>query len=452
MNSQIENKFFYHIYPLGMCNARKENDFSSPKADYLLKLCGELDRISALGVNAIYIGPLFESSKHGYDTVDYWWVDRRLGNNEDFAFFVEQCHQKGISVVVDAVFNHTGRDFFAFKDIQQRGQTSQYKDWYLNLNFNGHSNYGDPFTYEGWAGCMDLIKLNVDNPDVQKHIFGAVEHWIKDFNIDGLRLDAADVLSQGFMSNLRSFCLNLKKDFWLMGEVVHGDYNNWVNGDRLHSVTNYQLYKGMWSSFNCANMFEVAWSLKEEFGDIGKYKNMMLYNFLDNHDVNRLASAVNKPQYLFPLYGLLFTVPGIPSIYYGSEKGICGKRGAYDDFQLRPALPPFVPEMPDFAKPLVDSSALEGAIKKFAEIRSKSNALKKGCYKELAVTNTSLVFEREFFGERVIIVINQSDNTQTVKMPRQSGNWTDLLNGQEYKNSLETVEVPGCWLRILKKN
>lgn len=432
-----------------MCGAKKENDFSSPKTDLLLKLCEQLDHIKSTGANAIYIGPLFESSKHGYDTVDYYYVDRRLGNNDDFAFFVQKCHEKGISVVVDAVFNHTGRDFFAFKDIQQNGENSIYKNWYKNLNFNYRSPYGDNFTYDGWAGCMDLIKLDVDNPDVQKHLFGAIEKWVRDFHIDGLRLDAADVLSVGFRKALHDFCNQLNPEIWLMGEVVHGDYNQWVNPDQLDSVTNYQLYKGMWSSFNSANMFEVAWSLNEQFGNSGKYKNMILYNFLDNHDVNRIASVVNKPQYLFPLYGMLFTIPGIPSIYYGSEEGICGKRGEWDDFQLRPSIPPFG-QLEDFSKPLVNSVELKKAIQNFVRIRNENPALKMGSYKQIAVTNTSLAYQREWNGNKVMVVINQKDGENIVQLPQIQGQWTDVLNGGTFSGAdLNQLKVPGCWLRIL---
>lgn len=420
MNHKEFANLFYHIYPLGMCACPRKNDFSSPKADCLLKLIGELDNIKSLGTDAIYIGPLFESSSHGYDTVDYYWVDRRIGNNQDFILFVEECHKRGIKVIVDAVFNHTGRDFFAFKDLIQNGKSSQYKDWYLNINFDYRSPYGDNFTYDGWAGCMDLVKLNVDNQQVRQHIFGAVKRWIEEFKIDGLRLDAADVLSPSFLDALHNFCQNLSKDFFLVGEVVHGDYNNWVKEGRLDSVTNYQLYKGMWSSFNSANMFEVAWSLNEQFGENGKYKNLPLYTFLENHDVNRLASTVSRPEYLVPLYGLMFTVPGIPSVYYKGELGLYGKRGQWDDYELRPAVPPFVSSLPDFARPSqhIDSLNLFSAISRFAQIRKNSMALKKGTYTQLALTNTSFAFLRKFENQEILVLINQADSPQQIDLSK----------------------------------
>ncbi len=452
MKNQIQNTVFYHIYPLGMTNAPFRNDFSSPKSDRLLQLVNQLEQIKDLGVNAIYIGPLFESSSHGYDTVDYYHVDRRLGNNQDFVFFTEKCHEKGINVIVDAVFNHTGRDFFAFKDIQEKGPYSPYSCWYKNINFDQKSPYGDNFTYEGWAGCMDLVKLDVDNFQVRDHIFKAVEKWIKDFHIDGLRLDAADVLSPDFLDELKKFTSSLKEDFWLMGEVVHGDYNNWVKEGRLDSVTNYQLYKGMWSSYNSANMFEVAWSLNEEFGPEGRYKFLKLYNFLDNHDVNRLASTVEKQEYLFPLYGMLFTVPGVPSIYYGSEFGLKGSRNADGDFQLRPALPPFTENLEAYACPEIKGEDLKNTIKRFAKIRASSMALRMGDYKQLAVTNTCLAFKRTFFEEEIIAAFNQSGKEDFIKINGEDGQWEDILNGGKFSQTdLNNLSLPKYWLRILRK-
>lgn len=455
MKALFSDKFIYHIYPIGMCNAAKHNDFCSPKTDRLLKLKGELERIRQLGVNAIYIGPLFESSSHGYDTVDFFYVDRRLGNNDDFISFVDECHRKGMAVVVDAVFNHTGRDFFAFKDIILKGKDSRYAAWYKNLNFSGHSPYGDNFSYEGWSGCMDLIKLDVDNAEVQEHIFSAVEHWIKDFHIDGLRLDAADVLSLNFLKALRNFTKSIKADFWLMGEVVHGDYNSWVNSDCLDSVTNYQIYKGLWSSFNDGNMYELAYNLNDQFGQNGKYRHMCLYNFLDNHDVNRLASTVKDNAYLFELYGLLFTIPGIPSIYYSSEYGICGKRGSCTDYELRPPVKPFKEgsDYDDFSRPEINPQDLADLIKRFSAIRKNSVALQKGDYSQLFISNTAFAFKRAFYGEEVIIIVNQAKEAQTVQLPPQKGNWHDLLNGECFSGeAFDHILLAASWLRILSNN
>lgn len=431
MINEIKTTVFYHIYPLGLFNCPKLNDFKQAAGNGLKQLTQELPEIRNNGFNAIYIGPVFESTAHGYDTLDYFWVDRRLGTNEDLTYFVETAHSLGIKVILDAVFNHSGRHFFAFKDLQQNLPTSRYKDWYQNINFNSNNHFNDGFTYQNWAGCDDLVKFNLENTEVQNHIFEAVRKWITEFKIDGLRLDAADVMSFNFMSKLKDFCISLKPDFWLMGEVVHGDYNLWVNEQMLNSVTNYQLYKGMWSSFNEKNFYEVQWSLKRMFSETeGIYKNMLLYNFLDNHDVNRIASTVHDPKNLYPLYTMLFAVPGIPSVYYGSENGIKGVRTENTDYQLRPSLPPFSP-IPDFALP--DSQCLEvkNHIRKLSEIRQNVPALQDGNYRELLVSNTTFAFLRQKGTSRVIAAFNCEDYPQELNF-NISGPAANLFNGEKF--------------------
>ena len=449
-NFLFSEKVIYQIYPLGLFNCPKNNDFSCPAGTGFQKLEADLPRLRSLGVNCLYIGPVCESTRHGYDTLDYYHVDRRIGNNEMFATFCQRAHDQGFSVILDAVFNHTGRDFFAFKDLLQNGASSRYKDWYLNLHFDRQSNYGDPFDYDGWAGCKDLVKLNVDNPEVQDHIFGAVKTWIELFHIDGLRLDAADVLSKGFMDKLNSFTKSINPNFWLMGEVVHGDYNEWARPGRLDSVTNYQIYTALYDSFNEGNFYNVAFNLNREFGNPGIYNYSPLYNFLDNHDVNRIASTVKRQEYLYPLYGMLFTIPGIPSIYYGSELGIKGKRGQYDDYELRPALPPFA-DLPSFASPETDSGALQDVIRRFAQIRQKNQALQKGSYRQLAITNTQFMFARNWENEEIVIAVNSEPKEKEIKN-ELTGTYCDLLNGGSFSGKeLQNLKVPATWIRILKR-
>lgn len=430
MNTLFSDKFFYHIYPLGLCGCPKQNDFASPRGYAFEKLTEELNKIKSLGANALYIGPIFESTAHGYDTLDYFHVDRRLGNNESFAAFCVECHNRGIAVILDAVFNHTGRHFFAFRDLQQKGWDSQYKDWYLNVDFSRKSCFGDNFDYEGWASCKDLVKLNLENQEVRNHLFSAVDFWIDTFKIDGLRLDAADVISKRFLKALSNHCKNKKSDFWLMGEVVHGDYNDWINQGELDSVTNYQIYKSMWSAFNDKNLFELSYNLNREFGEGGMYKSFLPYNFLDNHDVNRLGSTIKNTKHLFLLYSMLFLIPGIPSIYYGSEFGIRGTRNNQGDFELRPSLPPFSP-LPDFAKPFVDSDSLCETISRFAKLRQNQIALEKGDYKELSITNETLAFERTFYGEKIIVAINSDDFERKIDI-KQSGEFENLFTGEKF--------------------
>ncbi|MCU7500706.1 MAG: alpha-amylase, partial [Ignavibacteria bacterium] len=310
---------FYHIYPLGFCGTPKNNDFFSQPVSRLDKIYGWIGHMKSLGVNALYLGPLFESTSHGYDTADYFHVDRRLGTDEQLKNLIAALHQNGIRVILDGVFNHVGRSFWAFRDLRMNMQSSPYSSWFHGLDFSQRSPLGDPFSYEGWNGHYNLVKLNLKNHDTREHLFDAVRMWIDYFEIDGLRLDAADCIDMKFLQDLALVTKHKKKDFWLMGEIIHGDYRRWVNSQTLDSVTNYECYKGLYSSLNDKNYFEIAYSLNRQFGTGGMYRNMPLYAFADNHDVNRIASIIKDPVHIYPLYCLLFTMPGVPSVYYGSE-------------------------------------------------------------------------------------------------------------------------------------
>ena len=443
-----KNAIFYHIYPLGLCGAPQENDLNQPVITRLDNLYPWLDHIQSLGANAIYLGPVFQSTSHGYDTIDYYQVDRRLGTNNTLAQFADAAHQQGMRLVLDAVFNHVGRDFWAFRDVLENGEDSPYRDWFHNLRFEEHSPKGDPFQYEGWQGHYSLVKLNLNHPHLRDHIFDAVGMWMDKFGIDGLRLDAADCIDFDFLRALHDFVKTRKPDFWLMGEVVHGDYRGWVNPTTLDSVTNYAAYKALYSSLNDANYFEIAHGLDQQFGDKGQYKNFLLYNFVDNHDVDRVASKLNNPAHLYPLYILLFTMPGIPSIYYGSEWGIRGQKEKWSDGPLRPAL-----DISTIQRE-APQQALISAISRLAKIRINSNALKTGSYREIHVNHQQIAFLREVQGEKMLIVLNSDGEEReiNIKLPDRSGLLIDQLNvGDtfELKEGQVKIILPPCWGRIL---
>ena len=295
------------------------------------------DHARELGADAILLGPVMESGTHGYDVADYFQVDRRLGDRSTMARMALEARARGLRLVLDAVFHHVGRDFWAFRDVLEKGRDSRFADWF-HLDFNDVSPYRDPFAYQGWNGCYDLVKLNLHNREVRDHLFEAAADWVREYQIDGLRLDAADHLDMAFMRDLGDWLRSLKPDFWLMGEVVKGPYSRWLEDGGLDSVTNYECYKGLYSSHNDANYYEIAYSLNRHFGEDGLYRSANLYTFVDNHDVDRVASLLKDPTSLYPLYCLLFTIPGSPSIYYGSEYGLKGTKSPEHDWSLRPCL------------------------------------------------------------------------------------------------------------------
>lgn len=452
MSSHWANEaVFYHVYPLGLCGAPQRNDFTTPPIPRLDQLYGWLDHWQRLGINALYLGPLFESTAHGYDTADYFRVDRRLGTNETLAHLVDTLHQRGIRVILDGVFNHVGRDFWAFHDVQAHGEQSPYTGWFQGLQFGPRSRYNDPFIYEGWNGHYSLVKLNLHHPAVKEHLFQAVAMWVREFNIDGLRLDVADSLDLGFQRELAAFCRDLRPDFWLMGEVVHGDYRQWANDQTLDSVTNYECYKGLYSSHVDKNYFEIAYALNRQFGESGVYQGLPLYAFADNHDVNRVASSLIHPAHLYPLYCLLFTMPGVPSIYYGSEWGIAGQKNNGSDAPLRPAL------TLDHLARTAPHPDLVKAISRLAWLRRNSNALRWGSYRQLFVAHEQFAFTRQIDGEQVIVALNAASQPAPVRLDLPAGTrLTDLLNpGETFAltgRQGDAVPVPACWGRVMQVN
>ncbi len=441
----INDAVFYNIYPLGFCGAPKQNDFV--KTYRLDKIYTFIEHFKDLGVNAIVFNPVFESSKHGYDTIDYYKIDSRLGDNESFKKICDTLHENGIRVLLDGVFNHVGRDFFAFKDLQQNHISSIYSNWFNNVHFDRKSPKGDNFSYEGWAGHYDLVKLNLQNENVVSHLLDAVKFWIDEFDIDGLRLDAADCVDLEFFKKLRHTCKERKPDFWLYGEITSGDYNRWANENTLDSVTNYETYKALFSCHNDRNYFEFAHSMDRQCGDYGIYKNLYLYNFVDNHDVNRLSSNLKDKALLKNTYTLMFTMPGAPSIYYGSEFGIEGKRTPHCDYDLRPCI-----NLGEIQNP--DTQLLEH-IKKLSKIMHSLDAFKFGKYKNENIQLETLCYSMKTDNQSVFVLLNQSGDKRNIGFnTNHNGVLTDVLNNNnQYNcNGYTNIEVEPKSSMILVAN
>ncbi|AEV30017.1 glycosidase [Sphaerochaeta pleomorpha str. Grapes] len=393
-----ENACFYHINPLTFCNAPLRQD--NFQAYRLQNIELWLDHLKGMGFTALYLGPVFDSLSHGYDTSDYYRVDSRLGDNQSLVNLVHACHQKDIKVILDGVFNHTGREFFAFKDIQKQGEASAYLHWYRNVKVNGNG-----FTYENWRGCEELAVLDLTKQEVRDYLLDVAQFWKETFHIDGIRLDCADSLDLGFLKELHTRMKTLDNDFFLLGEVIHGDYRRQNNKTMLDSVTNYELHKALYSSHNDHNLFELAFCANREFGPEGLYRDLSLYTFVDNHDVDRLASKLEDKRHLFNIYTLLFTLRGIPSVYYGSEWGIEGKKEGPDDSKLRPAV-----QIEDIAKGNQDLlSHIHGLI----TLRKTHAALVFGKYEQLYLTSNQFAFKRETEKESILVCTN-AENKQSV--------------------------------------
>lgn len=422
--SWFESSFMYQVYPLGLCDAPYEND--GVLAHRLRRLLdnGWLDHMSKLGSDCLLLNPVFESISHGYDTTDYKKVDCRLGDNQDLVDLVDACHSRGIKVLLDGVFNHVGREFWAFKDVQEKRWDSPYAGWF-EIDWNGNTEWDDGFSYSTWQGVPYLVKLNHSNFELNDYLADVIRGWEHDFNIDGLRLDVAYCLDRGFLGYLRTVANELSDKrgdkFLLLGETMFGDYNQWMGDSLCDTVTNYECYKGLWSSMNSANMHEVAYALERQSGSHpwDLYTGKHLIDFVDNHDVPRIATQLADKKQLKPLYGLLFGMAGVPCVYYGSEWGIEGEQ-KFGDHELRPAL-----EEPEW-------NELTDWISELAKARSASKAIVWGNYEQLQVTPQQLVFRRCFEDERVIVAVNAASEPAVVHFDAQSGRGRDLISGSEH--------------------
>lgn len=449
MGTWYQKARFYHIYPLGLLGAPRQNDGGEVQHRFPELTNEWLPHIDEMGFNAIYIGPLFESGAHGYDTTDYRMVDRRLGDNDDFRAFVGKAHELGMHVIVDGVFNHTGRGFFAFQDIKKNRESSKYINWYKGIWFGGDSAYHDGFSYESWRGSGDLVNLNLQNPEVVQYLLDTVDFWISEFDIDGIRLDCADVLDFGFMRTLRAHCDSKKADFWLMGEVIHGEYHRWMDEAHLYSVTDYDLWKGLYSGHNSNNYFEIAHTIRHLFDpQWGSARGCTLYTFADNHDVSRIASMVNDKRYLYAIYLCVFMLPGVPSVYYGSEFGIEGKKED-GDWALRPALDlkKLQEENPD--------ELLTAWIQYLNAIRMAHPACAYGEYKELVLTNRQYAFSRSTADDTVIAAMNNDDKDIWINIPVPLGpqRYYDAVEKTTItpKNGKIAVKLPAFGARIFTR-
>ena len=455
--SWYEESVVYQVYPLGLCGAPYENDCASEPVSRILQLVenGWVDHMKRLGATCLMLNPVFESVAHGYDTIDYTVVDRRLGTNDDLRCVVDACHEAGIKVLLDGVFNHVGRGFWAFRDVLERREESPYAGWF-NIDFGGENEYGDHLSYETWQGVPYLVKLNHANFALNDYLATVIRDWESTFDIDGLRLDVAYCLDIGYLGYLRDIAnaLTAKRTerlgerdgkFVLVGETMFGDYNQWMGDRACDSVTNYEAYKGLWSSFNEANMYEVAYALKRQSGSEpwDLYTGKHLLNFVDNHDVPRIATRLSDAAHLPAIFGLMFAMPGVPSVYYGSEWGIEGEQ-KFGDHELRPALD--APEWND----LTDQVAA------LAHARTPgqpgAEALAWGDYTEIAVQPKQLLFQRKSDHERLIVAINSADEPYTFHFDAQCGQATDLTTGALHDfGAGSEVEANSCHLWLCER-
>ncbi len=341
--SWADHAIFWHVYPLGFTGApmRPASDADRALTHRLRHLESWLDYAVELGCNALLLGPIFASTSHGYDTLDHYTIDPRLGDDGDFDSLVASARARGVQIVLDGVFNHVGAEHPAFRQALRDGPGS---------HDHGLFRWRGDGAASGFEGHDTLPELDHTNPAVVDWVADVMLHWLRR-GIAGWRLDAAYAVDPAFWARVADRVHAEFPAAWLLGEVIHGDYPRFVTEGRLDSVTQYELWKATWSSLKDGNFFELAHALErhDEF-----LTTFVPQTFVGNHDVDRLASVLDPGLAALAVVAL-FTVGGVPSVYYGDEQGFTGVKGTgfSTDDQIRPPFPATPIELSRLGEPVL---------------------------------------------------------------------------------------------------
>ena len=313
--SLIDNTLWWQVFPLGACGAPIRIRSGDDSAHRLPRLIPWLDHVVDLGCNGLLLGPIFESVSHGYDTLDHFQIDRRLGDQNDFDDLISQCTERGIAVMLDGVFNHVA---------VTHPRAAQ---------LAASSPDGTP---QVWEGHNELVVLDHSKSEVIELVAEAMLYWLRR-GIAGWRLDVAYAVPSSFWREVTGIVRAEFPEAVFLGEVIHGDYPQFVAESSLDTVTQYELWKATWSSIQTRNFWELAWSLERHEAFVASF---VPQTFIGNHDVERIASQVGDSGAVLAVSALL-TLPGMPSIYYGDEQAFRGRKleGFAADDELRPPLP-----------------------------------------------------------------------------------------------------------------
>ena len=343
-----DHAVWWHLHPLTFLGAEPEARPDPDAVHRLPRLEPWLDYLVELGCNGLALGPVFASGTHGYDTVDHLRIDARLGDEADLRRLAESCHSRGVRLLLDGVFNHVGRGFAPFQDVLARRGASRYASWFrLDLDADGPDGFG----YADFEGHRHLVALDHGEPEVAAHVVDVMRYWL-DRGADGWRLDAAYAVPLAFWHAVTGEVRRTHPDAWFVGEVIHGDYASFVTEGGLDSVTQYELWKAVWSSLNDRNFFELSWALARHDGYASTF---VPQTFVGNHDVTRIASRLDDERHLPHALAVLFTVGGVPSVYAGDEQGFRGVKHerADGDAEIRPAFPASPDGLAPYGRPVL---------------------------------------------------------------------------------------------------
>ncbi|HVX46401.1 MAG TPA: alpha-amylase family protein [Mycobacteriales bacterium] len=397
---------WWQVYPLGFTGADEH------PAHRLTRISGWLDYAVDLGVSGLAFGPIFAASTHGYDTVDHFRIDPRLGDLEDFRSLLAAAHERGLKVLLDGAFNHVGRDHPAFRQVLELGPDAPQAGWF-RLRWRSAA---EP-EYDTFEGHRELVALNHDNPAVADHVSAVLAYWLQ-IGVDGWRLDAAYAVPPPFWARVLPRVRAAFPQLYAFGEVIHGDYADIVRASTMDSVTQYELWKAIWSSLNDRNFFELAWALQRHNGFL---EHFVPLTFLGNHDVTRLASRLEDARFLEHALVLLMTLGGTPTVYYGDEQAFAGikeDRAGGDDV-IRPAFP----DAPAGLAPY--GWWYYRLHQQLIGLRRRHGWLHAARTEQLHLTNTGIAYAATAAGERLVVALNLAPAPLAVPAPEVS----DVLAG-----------------------
>jgi cyclomaltodextrinase len=410
----VEHAIWWQVSTLGFVGAEPVAlPAGSPVQHRLGHLVGWLDHLVALGASGLLLGPVFASSSHGYDTTDYLTVDPRLGDDADLDTLVREAHARGVRVLLDGVFNHVGSEHPTFRAAVAGGPGSEQAQWFhLFWPDDGAPVGPDGPEYAHFEGHRTLVTLNHGSPVVRDHVVEVMCHWL-DRGADGWRLDAAYAVPTDFWAAVLPRVRERHPDAYVVGEVIHGDYPEIVSGGGLDSVTEYELWKAVWSSLNDGNFHELAWTLGRHDTLLDTFVPL---TFVGNHDVTRIASKLDDARHLPHALATLMTVAGTPSVYYGDEyalRGVKEDRAGGDD-AVRPVFPP-VPADGDTLP--ADAREAYRLHQQLIGVRRRHPWLQAARTEVLHVTSTTVVWRSADGDRSVLTALSTDDGEQTLEVP-----------------------------------
>jgi cyclomaltodextrinase len=404
----VQDVVWWHVYPLGFVGAERSAPPDQAVVHRLGHLAGWLDHAVELGASGLALGPVFASETHGYDTTDHLRVDPRLGDDGDLDALIAECRRRGLRVLLDGVFNHVGRGHPAFRAVLERGPAAPTASWF-RLRWPGGPDAWQPGTepeYDDFEGHSALVALNHDEPAVVDHVAEVMTHWL-DRGADGWRLDAAYAVPTSFWAQVADRVRARHPGAYLMGEVIHGDYARFVADAHVDAVTQYELWKAVWSALNDGNFFELDAALARHAGFLDSF---VPYTFLGNHDVSRIASRLTDERHLAHALVVLLTTGGTPAVYAGDEhafRGVKEDRAGGDD-AVRPPFPPTSGELSPLGLPTYSLH------QELIGLRRRHRWLHTARTTTLHLANEQLAYEAVADGQRLVVALSVGDRPAEV--------------------------------------